>query len=181
MPRSDELLSPHITVAEFTRSATAEAKGLWNWPGKDSLANLERLAEEFEKVRTLAGGVPFVHRLDTEAQKKLRKLGKAFGVITNAYRSPEVNAAIKGQPKSAHLSGRAVDFLPPAGWTLDQMQQAIASDRSIHFDRLLEERTADGKSAWLHFQIASADEAPMRLVRDLTVGKNGQLTRTQEG
>ena len=167
MPVSSDLLSPHFTVQEFTASATADRLGLWNWPGAAAFANLERLAAEFEKVRTLCGNVPFLHRLDVTEQLRLRKLGETFGVLTNAYRSPELNAAVGGKPTSAHQDGRALDFLPPKGWTLDQLQQAIGADPSILFDRILEERTADGTAAWLHFQIADEGALPKRLVLDL--------------
>lgn len=179
MPKSDDLLSPHFTIKEFTRSATAEARGLWNWPGAAQLANLERLALEFERVRALCGGIPFIHRLDTEAQKKLTKLGKAFGIITNAYRDPQVNAAVGGHPSSAHMDGRAIDFLPPKGWTLDQMQKAIESDDSILFDKIIEERTADKKSAWLHFQIEDEGATPKRSSSDLIVDADGVARRAE--
>lgn len=182
MPKPSDLLSPHFTVEEFTESATATARGIWNWPGDEQFVNLTRLAEEFEKVRALCGSVPFIHATDVEARKKLTKLKKAFGIISCAYRSPELNKVVGGAKESAHMDGRAIDFDPPSGWSHDDLQKAILSDRSIAVDKIIEERTADGKHSWLHFQIAGADKKPRRLGIDITVDAlGGKPTRTMKG
>jgi hypothetical protein len=38
--------------------------------------------------------------------------------VTSGLRTPERNAAVNGAPNSAHMSGKAYDFVPPKGMTL---------------------------------------------------------------
>ena len=48
-------LSPHFTLEELTASETARREGLTNQPGPDALANLRRLSQTLEQVRSLLG------------------------------------------------------------------------------------------------------------------------------
>lgn len=48
-------------------------------------------------------------------------------VITSEQRSPEHNAAVGGVPDSMHLTGNAIDFVPPAGTTIDQVRSGFLS------------------------------------------------------
>lgn len=45
--------------------------------------------------------------------------------ITSGQRTPEHNAAVGGVPDSMHLSGQAVDFVPPKGTTKEQVAAAL--------------------------------------------------------
>lgn len=45
--------------------------------------------------------------------------------ITSGPRTPEENAAVGGVPDSAHLKGRAIDFVPPHGMTLDEAANEV--------------------------------------------------------
>lgn len=154
-------LSPHFTLRELVASPTAERLGIANVPTLEVVANLQRLTRELEKVRALTG-------------QPLR--------INSGYRSPELNAAVGGHPASAHQEGRAADFDPPAGWTHDALQQAIAADARILFDLVLEEGTAkpesEGGSRWIHLSIPRLGTVARRAVKDAEVDRlGGQITR----
>lgn len=41
-------------------------------------------------------------------------------IITSTLRTPEKNIAVGGVPNSAHLSGRALDFVPPPGMSMQE-------------------------------------------------------------
>ena len=74
-------LTPHFSLAELTRSATAQRLGLDNTPHPDDLPRLQQLAEMLERIRS-----PLGHPI----------------TITSGYRSREVNQAVGGSPKSQH-------------------------------------------------------------------------------
>ena len=42
--------------------------------------------------------------------------------FTNVFRDEEVNEAVGGTPTSRHRHGFAVDFVPRAGWTMDDVE-----------------------------------------------------------
>lgn len=86
---------------------TRTSKGLPNTPGPEAVANLTRLcADVLEPVRALLG-VP------------LR--------VTSGYRSPEVNAAVKGSRTSQHMRGDAADVVP-VGMDVEVAMAAIAKE-----------------------------------------------------
>ena len=158
-------LSDNFALGEFTASATAKRLHINNNPSLDVLANLRRLAVELEKVRAITG-------------KPLK--------IASGYRAPALNKAVGGSKTSYHMDGCAADFDPPAGWTHDQLQQAIAADTGIVFDMILEEGTAkpesEGGSRWLHFQIPRPGAPARRLVKDAEVDRlGGTIVRIAAG
>lgn len=129
-------LSPHFSVAEFTRSQTALRKGIDNDPPIDLLPNMRRLASVLESVRTLLGN-PIQ--------------------ITSGYRSPALNLAVGGSRTSAHCQGRAADFVCPGyGDPLDICQAIIGA--GIGFDQLIYE------GDWVHLGIAPAGHPERRQV-----------------
>lgn len=153
-------LTTHFTLAEFTASATAQRLGVDNTPDDAALCNLVRLAAELEKVRALTG-------------KPL--------AIKSGYRSPKVNTAVGGHPRSFHLVGCAADFDPPKGMTHDALQKKIFASRCIDFDLVLEEKAKDG-AHWLHFQIAQVGKAPRRKLADAQLDKlGGAITAVTPG
>jgi zinc D-Ala-D-Ala carboxypeptidase len=122
------LITAHFSWAEASRSDTATKRGIDNEIPAQLKANVIKTALYMEQVRAALGDQP------------LR--------VTSWYRSPLTNKAIGGSKTSAHMRGLAVDFKPPAGWTLfDAFEQIAKSD--IPFDQLIEERTRDG-ARWIH-------------------------------
>lgn len=130
---SDEKLSPHFQLSEFTHSQAAARLGLPNEPGPAALNNLRRLAQHLERVREVLGGVPLI--------------------ISSGYRSVEVNRAVGGAARSAHLAGLAADFTAPRFGTPREVCRALAK-AGIPFDQLIYEGT------WVHFAVAPAGSAP---------------------
>ena len=108
-------LSPHFTLAEFTRSDKAIELGEPNQPTRAHLSNLQRLAAGMEKVRAICGDRPIT--------------------ITSAYRNPKVNRAVGGVPTSAHALGHAADFTV-AGLTPMAAARMIR-DSALGFDQLI--------------------------------------------
>jgi zinc D-Ala-D-Ala carboxypeptidase len=139
-------MSAHFSEAELTHSATAEKDAIENTPGEAQALNLQRLAEDaLEPVRSLLGVPLFIH---------------------SGFRCPALNAAVGGQPTSAHLDGRAADFdcgtLP-----LYTAFEAIR-ESDIPFDQLIIEHSASMGSNWIHLAIARAGEKPRREAFPLT-------------
>lgn len=158
-------LSAHFTLAEMTRSATASRLGIDNTPDEEVVTNLHRLCVELEKVRLLVGPLK----------------------INSGYRSPSLNAAVGGSPKSYHLLGLAADFDPVPSVTHDQVQQLIAQQGTlIEFDDCMEEGTtkpeSEGGSRWIHFAVAKDGETPRYRIRTATVATlGGPITRIVAG
>lgn len=108
-------LSRNFHLAEFTKSDTADQRGLDNTPDAEHLANLRVTAFGLEQVRQLLGG-RIVH-------------------VTSGYRSPAVNRAVGGVANSAHAMGLAAD-ITVEGLTAVDVARAVAAS-SIAFDQLV--------------------------------------------
>lgn len=122
-------LSKHFTLAELTRSATANASGIDNSPGVRHLANLHHLAETLEHVRALLGNNPII--------------------ISSGYRSPDLNRLVGGSDTSSHSQGLAADFTCPRFGSVIEICEAIR-DSNIQFDQLIYEQ---GSTEWVHLGI----------------------------
>lgn len=141
-------LSPHFSLEELTRSATAEAQGLANDPPPAARANLERLAIFLEEVRAVLGGHPIT--------------------VTSGYRSEALNRAVGGVPDSAHLSGRAVDFVCPAVGSPLVICARLRGVPGLGFDQLIHEKPG---GEWVHIAIAAPGAVPRGEV--WTIDANG--------
>ena len=64
-------------------------------------------------------------------------------LLVSAYRSPELNTAMGGKPTSAHVSGRAIDFICRDFGTPQQVCERIVK-AGIKFDQLIQE------GEWVH-------------------------------
>jgi len=122
-------LSKHFTLAELTRSATAQANRIDNSPGVRHLANLLHLAETLEQVRMLLGNSPII--------------------VSSGYRSPDLNRLVGGSDTSSHSQGLAADFTCPRFGSVRQVCEAIR-DSGIQFDQLIYEQ---GNTEWVHLGI----------------------------
>lgn len=115
-------LSQYFTLEELTQSDIAERNGIENMPTPEHLNNLKDTAQRMDKVRAL--------------------LGQPI-TVRSGYRGPALNAKIGGSKTSAHMIGRAVDFVSQRfGTPLDICRKIMASD--IVFDQLIYEGT------WVH-------------------------------
>ncbi|MCC6474263.1 MAG: peptidase M15 [Burkholderiales bacterium] len=136
-------LTPHFTLAQLTRSETAERCGLDNAPPQDVLENLQRLARGLEAVRELLG---------SELE------------ISSAYRSAQVNDAVGGTASSQHLSGLAADFSCPAYGSPLDVARAVR-DSGLEFDTVILEF-----GRWVHLSFAPEPRGRVLSIYDAKEG-----------
>ena len=116
-------MTPHFTLAELTHT---DHRSLNNTPNPGELANLKRLAEFLEVVKTTLGGKPVI--------------------ISSAYRSKAVNDSVGSKDTSDHRLGLAADFKVP-GMTPDAVVRAIIA-ANLPYQQIIREF-----DAWTHISI----------------------------
>jgi hypothetical protein len=143
-------LSPNFTLEELTVSDYAARHGLDNTPENDHLLNLRRLAAFLEALRAV--------------------LGKPIS-INSAYRSPEVNAAIKGSKTSQHCHGTAAD-IRVAGMVPEQVVKRIIAS-ALPYDQVIREFSDPVRGGgWTHVSIVNIKDAKPRKMA-LIIDKQG--------
>ena len=143
-------LSPNFTLEELTVSDYAARHGLNNTPANEHLFNLRRLAAFLESLRAL--------------------LGKPVSV-NSAYRSPEVNAAIKGSKTSQHCHGTAAD-IKVAGMIPEQVVKRII-ESTLPYDQVIREFSDPVRGGgWTHVSIPNIRDAKPRKMA-LIIDKQG--------
>ena len=116
-------MTPHFTLAELTHTDHRE---LENIPNETELANIQRLAEFLEELKTVLGGKPIM--------------------VNSAFRSKAVNDAVGSKDTSQHRIGCAADLRVPS-MTPDAVVRAIiASD--LPYDQVIREF-----DRWTHVSI----------------------------
>lgn len=140
----------HFTIEELTFSERARAQGIDNTPTQEALENLKVLMAGLEEVRAI--------------------IGKPM-LISSGYRCPELNKAIGGAKKSAHVEGFAADFTCPQFGTPDKAVRAISAS-GIKFDQCIFE---DMGTRWVHISFAPAMRQQV-----LRIYKRGALTATEK-
>jgi hypothetical protein len=116
-------MTPHFTLAELTHTDHRE---LENIPNETELANIQRLAEFLENLKTVLGGKPIM--------------------VNSAFRSKAVNDAVGSKDTSQHRIGCAADLRVPS-MTPDAVVRAIiASD--LPYDQVIREF-----DRWTHVSI----------------------------
>ena len=121
-------LSDHFSLEELTFSQTATRKGINNEPSEAVKANLAVLAKGLERVRAIL--LSPLH-------------------ISSGYRSVELNRAIGGTAKSAHIDGYAADFTAPAFGSPEAIVRQLKRT-GIQCDQCIMEGT------WVHISFAPA-------------------------
>ena len=116
-------LSEHFTLEELTHTDHRE---LENIPNETELANLKRLAEFLERVKTVLGGKPIM--------------------VNSAFRSKAVNDAVGSKDTSQHRVGCAADLRVPS-MTPDEVVKAIIAS-GIGYDQVIREF-----DRWTHISI----------------------------
>ena len=121
-------LSENFTMAEFTKSQTAERKGIDNTPEGEHLEAAKAL---FENV--------------------VQPVRDHFGptVINSGYRSPALNEAVGGSSRSQHCKGQAADIEVP-GTPNAELAEWIVNN--VDFDQVILEFYTPGipDSGWVH-------------------------------
>jgi len=128
-------LSKNFTLQEFTKSQTAERRGIDNAPVEGHIENAKAL---FENV--------------------VQPVRDNFGVtiINSGYRSGDLNYAIGGSNTSQHCKGQAVDIECPGTPTYDVAKWI---KDNLDFDQLILEFYTPGipDSGWVHVSYKTED------------------------
>jgi putative chitinase len=132
-------MTPHFTLAELTHT---DHRTLDNTPDAQELANLQRLAEFLETVKTTLGGKPVM--------------------INSAFRSKAVNDAVGSKDTSQHRQGLACDFRVP-GMVPDAVVRAIIA-ANLPFDQIIREY-----DSWTHISIADRPRGQRLIIDKLGV------------
>ena len=119
-------MTPHFTLEELTHT---DHRTLDNTPNDAEKANLQRLAEFLEVVKTVLGGKPIM--------------------VNSAFRSKQVNDAVGSKDTSQHRIGCAADLRVP-GMTPDAVVRAIIAAQ-LPFDQIIREF-----DAWTHISIPNS-------------------------
>lgn len=138
-------LTPHFTLEELTASEAADRNGWDNTPNEQELANLKRLADFLEQVKTVLGGNPIM--------------------VNSAFRSKLVNDSVGSKDTSQHRIGCAADIRVP-GMTPDQVVKAVIASK-IGYDQVIREF-----DRWTHISIPNTEDAAPRH-QALIIDKSG--------
>ena len=148
-------LTQHFTLAELTKSSTAERLELDNTPPPEVLPALTRTAEMLERIRSSLG-VPVT--------------------VTSGYRAWAVNKAVGGVTTSDHAQGRAADIVAPRYGTPLQIARALAPLVDVlGIGQLIYERF--GSTSWVHVSTRVPDK---RVNRVITITSSGTQLGVQE-
>ena len=122
-------LSSHFTLREFTKSQTAERKGIINEPNEDQIEFMEQLCENvLEKIRSA-----FAKPIN----------------INSGYRSVALCEAIGSKSTSQHCKGQAADI---EIYGVSNYELAKYIEKNLNFDQLILEcwDGVDPNSGWVH-------------------------------
>ena len=125
-------LTAHFTLEELTVTEHREFK---NEPNPVETANLVRVANLLEQVKSVLGGVPIM--------------------VNSAFRSKEVNDAVGSKDTSQHRVGCAADIRVP-GMTPDQVVKAIIAAK-LPYDQLIREF-----DRWTHISVTNEETGTPR-------------------
>ena len=125
-------LTEHFTLEELTVTSHREFD---NTPNDVEIANLTRLAEFLEQVKTVLGNKPVM--------------------INSAFRSKQVNDSVGSKDTSQHRVGCAADIRVP-GMTPNQVIQTIMQS-DIQYDQIIREF-----DSWTHISIPNTVDGVAR-------------------
>jgi hypothetical protein len=141
-------LTEHFSLAELTHTDHREFD---NTPNEPELANLVRLAQFLEKVKTALGGKPIM--------------------INSAFRSKQVNDAVGSKDTSQHRLGCAADIRVP-GMTPNEVVQALMAS-GLGFDQVIREFSDPVTGGgWCHVSIPNDPNGKARK-QALIIDRNG--------
>ena len=135
-------LSENFSLDELTHTDHREFD---NTPNESELANLKRLAAFLETVKSAVGGKPII--------------------VNSAFRSKQVNDAIKSSDRSQHRLGCAADIRVPQ-MTPDEVVKAIIA-ANLPYDQVIREF-----DRWTHVSIPNTADAKPR-GQKLIIDKTG--------
>lgn len=147
----EKKLSKYVTEAEGWKSDTAARLKISNVPDAATIEKMKYVATEiFDKVREFAGGP--LH-------------------VNSFYRSPELNAAIKGSKSSQHMKGEAIDMdCDQFGNSTNEAIFHYIKD-NLDFDQLIwEYPDKEGTPSWIHCSKVSYKKNRKQVLVALSTG-----------
>ena len=149
-------ISPHLSLAELTRSQTAKRNGIDNTPTAEHLENFKIIAEMvFEPIRVHFNTPIF---------------------ISSGYRSKELNSFIKGSPNSQHCKGQAIDIDMDGG--NGEVTNRMIFDfikNKLDFDQLIWEFGTDFNPDWVHVSYVKGKNRKQKLKAIRSGGKTSYI------
>ena len=115
----------NFTIQELTASTTAAAKKINNDPTPEAAENLKLLVD-----------------------KVLDPLRDAYGKpirVNSGYRSPALNAAVKGSKTSQHMKGQAADIMGDSKQENKKLFE-VAQELNLPYCQLIDEKNF----SWVH-------------------------------
>ena len=139
-------LSEHLDLSEVIRSESAKRNGISNMPTEAHIANIKLLADKvFEPIR-----LNFRCPIN----------------ISSAYRSVELNRAVKGSATSQHCTGEAIDI------DMDGTPHAVTNKmvfnyikEYLEFDQLIYEFGTDENPDWVHVSYESSGKQRKQVLK----------------
>jgi hypothetical protein len=125
-------MTPHFTLAELT---TTSHRQFDNTPNEAETANLQRLAEFLEQVKTALDNKPIM--------------------VNSAFRSKQVNDSVGSKDTSQHRIGCAADLRVP-GMTPDAVVRAVIA-AGLPFDQIIREF-----DSWTHISVTNTPDGTPR-------------------
>ena len=123
-------MTPHFTLAELTATSHRQFD---NTPNEEETANLQKLAEFLEQVKTALDGKPIM--------------------VTSGFRCKAVNDSVGSSDKSQHRTGSAADFRVP-GMTPDAVVRTIIA-AGLPYDQIIREFSDPvAGGGWTHISIS---------------------------
>jgi zinc D-Ala-D-Ala carboxypeptidase len=149
-------ISPHLNLAELTRSETAKRNCIDNTPTAEHLENFKLLADKvFEPIR---------------------EHFKTPIFISSGYRSKELNKLIKGSPTSQHCKGQAIDIDMDGsnGEVTNRMVFDFIKNK-LDFDQLIWEFGTDFNPDWVHVSYVKGKNRKQKLKAIRSGGKTSYI------
>ena len=149
-------ISPHLNLAELTRSETAKRNGIDNTPTAEHLENFKLLADKvFEPIR---------------------EHFKTPIFISSGYRSKELNELIKGSATSQHCKGQAIDIDMDGG--NGEVTNRMVFDfikNKLDFDQPIWEFGTDFNPDWVHVSYVKGKNRKQKLKAVRSGGKTSYI------
>jgi len=123
-------LSPNLTLAEVTKSATAIRHGIDNMPSEEHYENLVAIANK--------------------VFQPIREHFKCAIAVTSGYRSPALNDRIGGSATSQHCFGEALDLDADVFGKITNKQIFNFIREAIDYDQLIWEFGTAENPDWVH-------------------------------
>jgi hypothetical protein len=123
-------LSKNLSLSECTKSQTAKRLGIKNEPDEQVIKNLRSVAENIFQ--------PCRDHFDCPIY------------VSSGYRSPKLNAAIRGSKTSQHMSGQALDLDADVFKGITNADIFNYIKDNLEFDQLIWEFGTDDSPDWVH-------------------------------